>query len=144
MKEFINDTWLERSGLPVPPETLTLLWSSVVSIYGLGALLSTPAGGYLAGKYGKYADVPSPIPVNKAKVPSMLAKRVLAIHVLPQPEGLHTSTGQNRTGDKRGASPGANVSQRDRCTCNIGTSEASGPESLVHACQAFPNAQAQP
>ncbi|XP_066466047.1 solute carrier family 2, facilitated glucose transporter member 11-like [Tiliqua scincoides] len=53
VKAFINDTWLERSGLPVPPETLTLLWSSVVSIYGLGGLLSSMTSGYLAGKYGK-------------------------------------------------------------------------------------------
>lgn len=54
MKAFINDTWLERSGRPVPPETLTLLWSSIVSVYGLGGLLSSMASGCLAGKYGKY------------------------------------------------------------------------------------------
>ncbi|KAJ6659183.1 hypothetical protein lerEdw1_019486 [Lerista edwardsae] len=53
VKAFINETWLERSGRPVPPETLTLLWSSIVSVYGLGGLLGSMASGYLAGKYGK-------------------------------------------------------------------------------------------
>ncbi|XP_062999974.1 solute carrier family 2, facilitated glucose transporter member 11-like isoform X4 [Elgaria multicarinata webbii] len=53
VKTFINDTWLERSGHPVHPETLTLLWSLIVSIFGLGGLLGSMASGHLTAKYGK-------------------------------------------------------------------------------------------
>ncbi|XP_061459282.1 solute carrier family 2, facilitated glucose transporter member 11-like [Rhineura floridana] len=53
VKMFINNSWLERSGLPVHPETLTLLWALVVSIFGLGGLLGTLASGYLTTKFGK-------------------------------------------------------------------------------------------
>ncbi|XP_034294464.1 solute carrier family 2, facilitated glucose transporter member 11-like isoform X1 [Pantherophis guttatus] len=53
IKEFINETWLERFGHSVRPSTLTLLWSSVVSIFGLGGLLGSMSSGCLAAKYGK-------------------------------------------------------------------------------------------
>ncbi|XP_042322906.1 solute carrier family 2, facilitated glucose transporter member 7-like isoform X3 [Sceloporus undulatus] len=54
VKSFLNASWTERSGgLPLPPETLTLLWSLVVSIFALGGLLGSMASGYLAAKYGK-------------------------------------------------------------------------------------------
>ncbi|XP_070618594.1 solute carrier family 2, facilitated glucose transporter member 11-like isoform X6 [Erythrolamprus reginae] len=53
IKEFINETWLERFGHSVDPSTLTLLWSSVVSIFGLGGLLGSISSGFLAARYGK-------------------------------------------------------------------------------------------
>ncbi|KAJ7309678.1 hypothetical protein JRQ81_007737 [Phrynocephalus forsythii] len=53
VKALINETFLERSGLPAPPSTLTLLWSSIVSVFGLGGLLGSMASGHLTTKYGK-------------------------------------------------------------------------------------------
>ncbi|XP_063172002.1 solute carrier family 2, facilitated glucose transporter member 11-like isoform X2 [Candoia aspera] len=53
IKEFINETWLERFGHSVHPATLTFLWSSMVSIFGLGGLLGAMSSGCLAARYGK-------------------------------------------------------------------------------------------
>ncbi|XP_044300273.1 solute carrier family 2, facilitated glucose transporter member 11-like, partial [Varanus komodoensis] len=53
VKTFINDTWMDCSGLPVHPETLTLLWSLIVSAFGFGGFLGSMASGQLTAKYGK-------------------------------------------------------------------------------------------
>uniref|UniRef100_A0A670JZH5 Major facilitator superfamily (MFS) profile domain-containing protein n=1 Tax=Podarcis muralis TaxID=64176 RepID=A0A670JZH5_PODMU len=53
VKTFINESWLERSGMPVHPESLTLFWASIVSIFSLGGLLGTMASGYFTTKFGK-------------------------------------------------------------------------------------------
>ncbi|XP_043354203.1 solute carrier family 2, facilitated glucose transporter member 11-like isoform X4 [Dermochelys coriacea] len=53
IKRFINKTWLERYGFPLPQETITLLWSLIVSIYCVGGLLGCLCSGYLFVKYGK-------------------------------------------------------------------------------------------
>uniref|UniRef100_A0A452H523 Major facilitator superfamily (MFS) profile domain-containing protein n=1 Tax=Gopherus agassizii TaxID=38772 RepID=A0A452H523_9SAUR len=50
---FINKTWLERYGSPLHQETITLLWSLIVSIYCVGGLLGCLCSGYLVVKYGK-------------------------------------------------------------------------------------------
>uniref|UniRef100_H9GA85 Solute carrier family 2, facilitated glucose transporter member 5 n=1 Tax=Anolis carolinensis TaxID=28377 RepID=H9GA85_ANOCA len=49
VKAFLNTTFQD----PISPETLTFLWSSVVSIFAFGGLLGSIASGYLATKYGK-------------------------------------------------------------------------------------------
>uniref|UniRef100_A0A8D0DVP9 Uncharacterized protein n=1 Tax=Salvator merianae TaxID=96440 RepID=A0A8D0DVP9_SALMN len=41
IQQFMNATWLERSGVPLPEKTLLFLWSFTVSIYGLGGLLGS-------------------------------------------------------------------------------------------------------
>uniref|UniRef100_A0A8D2JDZ1 Solute carrier family 2, facilitated glucose transporter member 5 n=1 Tax=Varanus komodoensis TaxID=61221 RepID=A0A8D2JDZ1_VARKO len=53
IKRFINDTWMDRYGFPLPQETIVLLWSSIVSVYGLGGLLGSVCCGYLTAKYRK-------------------------------------------------------------------------------------------
>ncbi|XP_065273970.1 solute carrier family 2, facilitated glucose transporter member 11-like [Emys orbicularis] len=53
IKRFINKTWLERYGSPLHQETITLLWSLIVSIYCVGGLLGCLCSGYLFVKYGK-------------------------------------------------------------------------------------------
>uniref|UniRef100_A0A8C4WRX5 Major facilitator superfamily (MFS) profile domain-containing protein n=1 Tax=Gopherus evgoodei TaxID=1825980 RepID=A0A8C4WRX5_9SAUR len=53
IKMFINKTWLERYGSPLHQETITLLWSLIVSIYCVGGLLGCLCSGYLVVKYGK-------------------------------------------------------------------------------------------
>ncbi|XP_074868685.1 solute carrier family 2, facilitated glucose transporter member 11-like isoform X2 [Carettochelys insculpta] len=53
IKRFMNKTWLERYGSPLHHETITLLWSLIVSAYGVGGLLGCLCSGYLCMKYGK-------------------------------------------------------------------------------------------
>ncbi|XP_019362446.1 PREDICTED: solute carrier family 2, facilitated glucose transporter member 11-like isoform X1 [Gavialis gangeticus] len=53
IKRFINETWLERYSSPLHQESLTLLWSLIVSIYCVGGLIGCLCIGYLSEKYGK-------------------------------------------------------------------------------------------
>ncbi|NWI15525.1 GTR11 protein, partial [Crypturellus soui] len=53
IRKFINETWIERKGSPLPPETIMLLWSLIVSVYGIGGLLGSLCCGYLTTKYRK-------------------------------------------------------------------------------------------
>ncbi|XP_053109339.1 solute carrier family 2, facilitated glucose transporter member 11-like [Hemicordylus capensis] len=53
IKKFINETWLERYNAPIDEESLTLLWSFIVSAFGIGGLIGTFLSGYLPAKYGK-------------------------------------------------------------------------------------------
>uniref|UniRef100_A0A8C6JTR7 Uncharacterized protein n=1 Tax=Melopsittacus undulatus TaxID=13146 RepID=A0A8C6JTR7_MELUD len=41
IRKFINETWIERHGSPLHPETIMLLWSFIVSVYGIGGLLGS-------------------------------------------------------------------------------------------------------
>ncbi|XP_019362449.1 PREDICTED: solute carrier family 2, facilitated glucose transporter member 11-like isoform X1 [Gavialis gangeticus] len=53
VKSFINETWLERYDSPIQSENLLLLWSFIVSIFGIGGILASMSSGYLSVKYGK-------------------------------------------------------------------------------------------
>uniref|UniRef100_A0A8B9PX15 Major facilitator superfamily (MFS) profile domain-containing protein n=1 Tax=Apteryx owenii TaxID=8824 RepID=A0A8B9PX15_APTOW len=53
IRKFINETWIERNGSPLHPETIMLLWSFIVSVYGIGGLLGSLCCGYLTTKYRK-------------------------------------------------------------------------------------------
>ncbi|OXB64682.1 hypothetical protein ASZ78_008758 [Callipepla squamata] len=53
IRKFINETWIERHGSPLHPETIMLLWSFIVSIYGIGGFLGSLCCGYLTTRYRK-------------------------------------------------------------------------------------------
>ncbi|KAK2522950.1 hypothetical protein Q9233_010309 [Columba guinea] len=53
IRKFINETWIERHGSPLHPETIMLLWSFIVSVYGMGGFLGSLCCGYLTTKYRK-------------------------------------------------------------------------------------------
>uniref|UniRef100_A0A8B9D090 Major facilitator superfamily (MFS) profile domain-containing protein n=1 Tax=Anser cygnoides TaxID=8845 RepID=A0A8B9D090_ANSCY len=53
IRKFINETWMERHGSPLHPETIMLLWSFIVSVYGIGGFLGSLCCGYLTTKYRK-------------------------------------------------------------------------------------------
>ncbi|XP_009513400.2 solute carrier family 2, facilitated glucose transporter member 11 isoform X1 [Phalacrocorax carbo] len=53
IRKFINETWIERHGSPLHPETIMLLWSFIVSVYGIGGFLGSLCCGYLTTKYRK-------------------------------------------------------------------------------------------
>uniref|UniRef100_A0A669PIT2 Major facilitator superfamily (MFS) profile domain-containing protein n=1 Tax=Phasianus colchicus TaxID=9054 RepID=A0A669PIT2_PHACC len=41
IRKFINETWIERHGSPLHPETIMLLWSFIVSVFGIGGFLGS-------------------------------------------------------------------------------------------------------
>ncbi|XP_042300153.1 solute carrier family 2, facilitated glucose transporter member 9-like [Sceloporus undulatus] len=53
IKRFLNASWVRRHRAPLAPETLTLLWSSIVSIYCLGGFLGGLWSGTLIPRHGK-------------------------------------------------------------------------------------------
>ncbi|XP_017669519.1 PREDICTED: solute carrier family 2, facilitated glucose transporter member 11-like isoform X2 [Lepidothrix coronata] len=53
IQKFINETWLERYGSVLHQETLTLLWSVIVSLYCVGGMMGCLCSGYLTAKFGK-------------------------------------------------------------------------------------------
>ncbi|XP_063171863.1 solute carrier family 2, facilitated glucose transporter member 11-like [Candoia aspera] len=53
IKRFINETWVKRHGAALPQETLTAVWSFVISIYCLGGFLGCLWSGPLAIRCGK-------------------------------------------------------------------------------------------
>ncbi|KAJ3604183.1 hypothetical protein NHX12_028924 [Muraenolepis orangiensis] len=52
VQKFINQTWLDRYQTEIPAQALTLLWSTVVSIFTLGGLVGVCIGGTLSVKKG--------------------------------------------------------------------------------------------
>ncbi|XP_026517641.1 solute carrier family 2, facilitated glucose transporter member 11-like, partial [Terrapene carolina triunguis] len=53
IKNFINDTWQERYHSDIDEQTLTLLWSFIVSTFSIGGFLGAISSRYLSAKYGK-------------------------------------------------------------------------------------------
>ncbi|XP_053555767.1 solute carrier family 2, facilitated glucose transporter member 9-like [Bombina bombina] len=53
IKQFINQSWIERYETPVPERTLTFIWSMIVSVFSIGGLIGSTASGYLMGIAGK-------------------------------------------------------------------------------------------
>ncbi|XP_074494184.1 solute carrier family 2, facilitated glucose transporter member 11b isoform X2 [Sebastes fasciatus] len=53
VQNFINQTWNERYQTDISAEALTLLWSTIVSIFTLGGLLGVTVGGTLSVKLGR-------------------------------------------------------------------------------------------
>ncbi|XP_023793650.1 solute carrier family 2, facilitated glucose transporter member 11-like [Cyanistes caeruleus] len=53
IRKFINETWIDRHGSPLHPDTIMLLWSFIVSVYGIGGFLGSLCCGYLTTKYRK-------------------------------------------------------------------------------------------
>ncbi|XP_064322711.1 solute carrier family 2, facilitated glucose transporter member 11 isoform X6 [Phalacrocorax carbo] len=53
IKSFIHETWLKRYSSSPSEETITLMWSFVVSIYSIGGLLGSLSAGYLSVRFGR-------------------------------------------------------------------------------------------
>ncbi|XP_040898337.1 solute carrier family 2, facilitated glucose transporter member 11b [Toxotes jaculatrix] len=51
--KFINQTWRERYQTDISEDLLTLLWSTIVSIFTLGGLIGVTIGGTLSMKLGR-------------------------------------------------------------------------------------------
>ncbi|XP_029906659.1 solute carrier family 2 member 9, like 1 isoform X1 [Myripristis murdjan] len=53
IQSFINSTWYERYGELPPPQTVTLIWSAIVSTYAIGGLLGALSAKFLTGMLGR-------------------------------------------------------------------------------------------
>lgn len=54
VQNFINQTWLERYDSQISEQALTLLWSTIVSIFTIGGFVGASIGGTLAIRFGRY------------------------------------------------------------------------------------------
>ncbi|NXF87051.1 GTR11 protein, partial [Eubucco bourcierii] len=64
IQRFIHETWLQRYGSSPSEDTITLMWSFVVSIYSIGGLLGSLSAGYLSVRFGRkkamlFANIPA-------------------------------------------------------------------------------------
>lgn len=50
---FINSTWSTRYKEPLPPQMGTMIWSLIVSLYGLGALFGSLSINFVSGMLGR-------------------------------------------------------------------------------------------
>ncbi|NWU61819.1 GTR11 protein, partial [Pterocles burchelli] len=53
IQTFMNETWLERTGVPLESNVILLLWSFTVSVYPLGGLAGAVLAGPMAIKLGR-------------------------------------------------------------------------------------------
>ncbi|XP_057686784.1 solute carrier family 2, facilitated glucose transporter member 11-like isoform X1 [Corythoichthys intestinalis] len=53
VQDFINQTWIERYQIHVSSGVLTLMWSTIVSVFTLGGLIGVSVGGTLSIKLGR-------------------------------------------------------------------------------------------
>lgn len=54
MQNFINQTWIERYNTEISSQLLTLLWSTIVSIFPLGGLVGASVGGAMTIRCGRW------------------------------------------------------------------------------------------
>lgn len=53
VQDFVNQTWLERYNTIISESGLTLIWSTIVSIFTIGGLIGVTLGGTLSVKIGR-------------------------------------------------------------------------------------------
>lgn len=54
IEQEYNSTWMERYSEPIPPQTLTSLWSLSVAIFSIGGMLSSFSVGIVAEFFGRW------------------------------------------------------------------------------------------
>ncbi|CAI5783504.1 solute carrier family 2, facilitated glucose transporter member 3-like [Podarcis lilfordi] len=53
IKEFFNESWIERSGAPMSEPLLTSLWALSVSIFSVGGMLGSFSVGLFVNRFGR-------------------------------------------------------------------------------------------
>ncbi|XP_059184569.1 solute carrier family 2 member 9, like 1 [Centropristis striata] len=53
IQRFINRTWFDRYKEPPPPQTITMIWSCIVSLYAVGALFGALSFKLITGAFGR-------------------------------------------------------------------------------------------
>ncbi|XP_062267435.1 solute carrier family 2 member 9, like 1 [Platichthys flesus] len=50
IQRFINSSWYDRHGEPLPAQTVTMIWSLIVSLYAVGGLCGTVCVEFISGR----------------------------------------------------------------------------------------------
>lgn len=50
---FINSSWYDRYEEPPPPQTITMIWSLIVSMYAVGGLFGAISVKFVSGRLGR-------------------------------------------------------------------------------------------
>uniref|UniRef100_A0A3Q3MYE3 Solute carrier family 2, facilitated glucose transporter member 5 n=1 Tax=Mastacembelus armatus TaxID=205130 RepID=A0A3Q3MYE3_9TELE len=53
IQRFINSSWYDRYEEPPPPQTVTTIWSLIVSMYAVGGLFGTVSVKFISGMVGR-------------------------------------------------------------------------------------------
>ncbi|XP_040087406.1 solute carrier family 2, facilitated glucose transporter member 1 [Oryx dammah] len=53
IEEFYNQTWMQRYAEPIPPATLTTLWSLSVAIFSVGGMIGSFSVGLFVNRFGR-------------------------------------------------------------------------------------------
>ncbi|KAM4613815.1 solute carrier family 2 member 9, like 1 [Polymixia lowei] len=53
IQSFINSSWYDRYDESLPPQTVTFIWSAIVSIYGFGGFFGSLSVRFVAGRLGR-------------------------------------------------------------------------------------------
>ncbi|KAJ8259769.1 hypothetical protein GJAV_G00173210 [Gymnothorax javanicus] len=53
IKNFINQSWFVRYGETMAPESITSIWSVIVSLYAVGGLMGSLSTRFIAGRFGR-------------------------------------------------------------------------------------------
>ncbi|XP_017285447.1 solute carrier family 2 member 9, like 1 [Kryptolebias marmoratus] len=53
IQSFINSSWCDRYDKPPPPQTVTMIWSLIVSMYAIGGLLGAVSVKFLSRRLGR-------------------------------------------------------------------------------------------
>ncbi|KAI1890946.1 hypothetical protein AGOR_G00158820 [Albula goreensis] len=53
IQRFINQSWFERHGESMTPETVTFIWSAIVSFYAVGGLFGSVSVRCITGRFGR-------------------------------------------------------------------------------------------
>ena len=77
MQNFINQTWRERYQTDISEDVLTLLWSTIVSIFTVGGFIGATIGGTLSVQLGRSGQI-------KCIVKILVSHFVLCIRDFPK------------------------------------------------------------
>ncbi|XP_073323484.1 solute carrier family 2 member 9, like 1 [Pagrus major] len=53
IQRFINSSWYDRYKEPPPPQTITMIWSLIVSLYAVGGLIGATSVKFVSGRLGR-------------------------------------------------------------------------------------------
>uniref|UniRef100_A0AAY5E8Z2 Solute carrier family 2 member 1b n=1 Tax=Electrophorus electricus TaxID=8005 RepID=A0AAY5E8Z2_ELEEL len=53
IESFYNETWFDRNGEPIPPSSLTSLWSISVAIFSVGGIFGSFSVGLFVNRFGR-------------------------------------------------------------------------------------------
>ncbi|KAL3059076.1 hypothetical protein OYC64_011083 [Pagothenia borchgrevinki] len=75
IQRFINSSWYDRYEEPPPPQTVTMIWSLIVSMYAVGGLFGAISVKLFSGRFGRKKAMISNSIISIAAAGVMLASK---------------------------------------------------------------------